>query len=162
MLCDNPFAAMLAAKSIGKRPMKVPNLKSSRLSPIRMKRFLSKNALYWKQISIGPSNVLYTGMYMCTFQPGYLTGCVGEGVKSWSRSEYSHASPTALRMGKSVITTQTADAENPSSVLSVQTAINGRWKWWCIRKKTAREGDGGRHYTAIHMKMGIRPRRQIS
>ena len=30
---------------------------------------------------IGPSNILYTGMHVYTFQPGNFTGCGSEGVK---------------------------------------------------------------------------------
>ena len=29
---------------------------------------------------IGPSNVLFAGMYVCTFQPGKFAGWVSEGV----------------------------------------------------------------------------------
>ena len=33
---------------------------------------------------IGPSNILYTGMYVCTFQPRNFTGGGSEGVKMGS------------------------------------------------------------------------------
>ena len=29
----------------------------------------------------GPSNILFVGVYACTFQPGNFTGWAGEGVK---------------------------------------------------------------------------------
>ena len=29
----------------------------------------------------GPSNTLFAGVYVCTFQPGNFTGWVSEGVK---------------------------------------------------------------------------------
>ena len=33
---------------------------------------------------IGPSNVLFSGVYVCTSQPGNFAGCCSEGVKSSS------------------------------------------------------------------------------
>lgn len=33
------------------------------------------------RLVIGPSNVQSAGMYVCTFQPGNITGCGSEGVK---------------------------------------------------------------------------------
>ena len=31
---------------------------------------------------MGPSNILFAGVYVCTFQPGNFTGCGSEGVNS--------------------------------------------------------------------------------
>ena len=31
---------------------------------------------------IGPSNILFGGVYACNFQPGNFTGCGSEGVKA--------------------------------------------------------------------------------
>ena len=80
----NPFTAMLAVSSLWKWPMKVPNLKS--LSP-----FFPLHMSMWKdyikmhstesRFVIGPSNILFAGVYMCTFQPINFTGWGSEGVK---------------------------------------------------------------------------------
>ena len=32
---------------------------------------------------IGPSNILFAGVYVCTFQPGNFTSCGSEGVKGY-------------------------------------------------------------------------------
>ena len=31
---------------------------------------------------LGPSNILFAGVYVCSFQPGYFTGWGSVGVKS--------------------------------------------------------------------------------
>ena len=35
---------------------------------------------------LGPSNILFAGVYVCTFQPGHFTGWGGEGVNIHTHS----------------------------------------------------------------------------
>ena len=102
---------MLAAPSLGKRPIKMPNFKTIKAFLTAMheqvKGFLSKctvlkadllqdikytvcyrtsNILFVTGPSnilfvTGPSNILFGGVYMCTFQPGNFTGWGSDGVK---------------------------------------------------------------------------------
>ena len=75
---------MLAAPSPRKQPIKVPNLKPLRLfCPFDWahERVSIKMHSIKSRFVIGPSNVLFVGMYMSTFQPGNFTGCGSKGVK---------------------------------------------------------------------------------
>ena len=66
-----------------KRPTKVPNLKSLRsFFPLHMITWkdVYENSKYWSRFLIIPSNILFTSVYMCTFQPGNFTGWGSEGV----------------------------------------------------------------------------------
>ena len=90
----NPFTAMLAAPSLGKRWIKVPDLKSS-TPPTHTHTFawahekdFYENLQYWKYICvIVLSNKLFAGVYLCTFKPRNFTGWSSEGVKHKSCSE---------------------------------------------------------------------------
>ena len=83
----NPFTAMLAAPSLSKRPIKMPNLKSLRpFFPFAWTREKKSIKLRRTESSfvIGPSNILLAGVRECTFQPGNCTGCGSEGVERCS------------------------------------------------------------------------------
>ena len=80
----NPFTAMLATPSLWKLAIKMPDLKS--LSPfsfftIACERISLKMHRTESRFVVGPSNTLFAGMCVYTFQPGNFTywGC--EGVK---------------------------------------------------------------------------------
>ena len=80
----NPFTAMLAASSLGKRPIKVLNLKSLRLfSPFASAR--ERTSIKMHNIEgrfvIGSSNILFACVYVCTFQARNCAGRGSEGVK---------------------------------------------------------------------------------
>ena len=60
----NPFTAMLAVSSLGKRPVKVPNLKS--LRPFRPSRIAIKMHSTKSIFLVGPSNMLFADVYECT------------------------------------------------------------------------------------------------
>ena len=80
----NPFTAMLAAPSLGNRPMKIPNLKSLRLissAAWAPERTSIKTYSIESRFVIGPSDILFAGMHVCTFQPANFTGWRIEGVK---------------------------------------------------------------------------------
>ena len=73
----NPFTAVLAALSLGKRPIEVPNLKSLQLFPIFAGAHERTSVkIYSTEIRavIEPSNILFSGVYMSTFQPRKFTG----------------------------------------------------------------------------------------
>ena len=76
----NPFTAMLAAPSLGKWPITVPNLKSLSLWGCFLAPFHEHAAGFVCSVEIGfvtgPSNTLF----VCTFQPGNLTCWGSEGV----------------------------------------------------------------------------------
>ena len=79
--CDceelNPFTAMFASPSLGKRPLKVPNLKLLRpLFPFVWTRKSTsvKTRSVESRFVKGPSNMLFAGVYVNTFQPGNFTG----------------------------------------------------------------------------------------
>ena len=78
MLNVNPFTAMFANVSPGKRPVKVPNLKTLRLCPLfawaRVRISIKMHNIEIIFV-IGPSNTLFPGVCGCTFQPGHFTGC---------------------------------------------------------------------------------------
>ena len=79
----NPFTAMLAAPSLWKRPIKVPNLKSLRLfSPCARAREQNsvKTLSTESRLVIGPSDILFASVYVCRFQPGNLADWASEGV----------------------------------------------------------------------------------
>ena len=42
---------------------------------------------------IGPSNILFEGVYVCTFQPGNCTGCGREGVNKERMAVWSESFP---------------------------------------------------------------------
>ena len=68
---------MLAALSLGKRPIEVPNLKSLRLFPIFAEAHERTSIELYSIESravIEPSNILFSGVYMSTFQPRKFTG----------------------------------------------------------------------------------------
>ena len=46
-----------------------------------MKGFLSKCRVLKVDVVVVPSNILFTGVYVCTFQPGNFIGWGSEGVK---------------------------------------------------------------------------------
>ena len=73
----NPFAAMLAAPSLRKRPFKVPNLKLLvAVFPIHLIRERISIKMHSTESGFvkGPSNILFASLYVCTFQPGNFTG----------------------------------------------------------------------------------------
>ena len=79
----NPFTAMLTVPSLGKWPIKAPNLKSLRLFLLvawARERTSIKMHSIKSRLVIGPSNILFGGMYVRTFQPGNFTGEGSEGV----------------------------------------------------------------------------------
>ena len=54
---------------------------SSSTSNEQVKGFLSKCTVLKVRFVTAPSNVLFAGVYVCIFQPGYFTAWVSEGVK---------------------------------------------------------------------------------
>ena len=75
---------MLAAASLGKRPIKKPNLKSLKLFPSYelVKGFLSKCTVF--KVDLISDHQLYSlqdCMYALVTEPGNVTGWVSEGVK---------------------------------------------------------------------------------
>ena len=72
----NTFTAVLAAPSLEKRPIEVPNLKSLRLCPLfACERTSTKMHSIESRFAIGPSNMLFAGVYVSNFQPGKFTSC---------------------------------------------------------------------------------------
>ena len=68
---------MLAALSLGKRLIEVPDLKSLRLFPVfagAHERTAIKIYRIENRAVIEPSNILFSGVYMSTFQPRKCTG----------------------------------------------------------------------------------------
>ena len=66
----NPFTAMLAAPSLGKRRKKVPNLKSLSLSfPLyeHVGGFISKCTVLKVDLFKDHQSMLFAGVYVCTF-----------------------------------------------------------------------------------------------
>ena len=49
-----------------------------------MKGFSIKTDSIESRFVIGPSNMQFEGVYACPFQPGNVTGCGSEGVKTIS------------------------------------------------------------------------------
>ena len=74
----HPFTAMFATPSLGKRLIKMPNLKPSMGF---LASFAIKTHCIERRFVIGPSNILFAGVYVCTFKPGNFTGWGSEGVK---------------------------------------------------------------------------------
>ena len=74
---------MLAALSLGKRPTQVPTRKSFWLFH-HFACTRERNSIKMHSIESGfvpgPSNILFAGMYACTFQRGNFTGWGSEGV----------------------------------------------------------------------------------
>ena len=78
----NPFTAM---PSVGKWPIKAPNLKPLRLFapfPWARQRISIKMHSTESRFVTGPSNILFAGIYVCNFQPRNFTGWGSEGVKT--------------------------------------------------------------------------------
>ena len=86
----NPFTAMLAAVTLK------TTIKSAKFETINtfffsfflfipshehMKGFLSKCSVLKIDDVVVPSNILFTGVYVCTFQPRNCIGWGSEGVK---------------------------------------------------------------------------------
>ena len=74
---------MVAMRSLWKWPLKMPNLKPlSLFSPLleHVKRFLSKSIVLKIDLYIVPSNILFAGVSVWTFQPGKCTGWGSEGA----------------------------------------------------------------------------------
>ena len=79
----NPFTAVLAALSLEKRPTEVPNLKSLRFFPLfacARERTSTKMHSIESTFVTGPSNMLFAGVSVCTFQPGNFMSWGSEGV----------------------------------------------------------------------------------
>ena len=80
----NLFTAMLANVSLGKQPIKVPNLKSLNLMPhfawAPNSTSIKTNSIKSRFVT-GPSNILFASLHVSTFQPGNFTGWGSEGVK---------------------------------------------------------------------------------
>ena len=72
----NPLTAVPAAPSLEKRPTEALNLKSLRLFPIfagALEKTSTKMHSIESKVVTGPSNMLFAGVYVCTFQPGNFT-----------------------------------------------------------------------------------------
>ena len=83
----NPFTAMVAALSLRKRPIKIPNLKSARcFFPYAWarERISIKVHSIESRFVTGPSDILFACMYVCTFQPGNFTSWGIERGKLYS------------------------------------------------------------------------------
>ena len=85
----NPFTAMLVAPSLGEPPTsKTKSAKSETIKTFlppsneHVKGFVFKCTVLNVRFVTGPSNVLFAGVHVYTFQPGNLTGCGSEGIKS--------------------------------------------------------------------------------
>ena len=80
----NPFTATLAAPSLEKRPIKMPNLKPLRqFAPFAWARERTSAKTHRiERFVLGLSSILFAGVYVCTFQPGNFTGWGSEGVNS--------------------------------------------------------------------------------
>ena len=66
----NPFTDVLAAPSLEKRPIEAPDLKSLSHLPLfawTRKRISTKMHSTESRFVIGPSNILFAGVYVCTF-----------------------------------------------------------------------------------------------
>ena len=65
----NPFTAMLAVPLLLKRQIKVPNFKSLKFPPELMKGLDTSIKMHSieRRFVIGPSNILFAGVYVCTF-----------------------------------------------------------------------------------------------
>ena len=79
-LVVNPFTAMLANVLLGKR-LKVPNLKIFKPFAWTGERTSIRMYSIESSFVIGPSVILFSGVYGCTFQSGNFTGWGSEGVK---------------------------------------------------------------------------------
>ena len=78
---------MLAMPSLGKRPIKVPDLKTLRLFFLHLcmskwKDFYENAHTIESRSVTGPSTILFAWVYVCTFQPGNFTGWGSEGVNA--------------------------------------------------------------------------------
>ena len=79
----NPFTAMLAAPSLGKRSnksVKFETIKAFHPFTWARERIFIKMVSIENRFVIGPSHILFWGVHACTFQPGNFTGCGSEGV----------------------------------------------------------------------------------
>ena len=82
----NPFTAVLAASSLGKRPVKMPNLKLLRQPPPpppphsheQVKRLILKFTVLKVDVIW---DHLFAGVYVSIFRPGNFTGWGSERVK---------------------------------------------------------------------------------
>ena len=81
---DIPLLTILlpCLPSLGKRPIKVPNLKSLRFPPPPPPPWACERISIKIRFVIGPSNTLFDSLYVCTFQPRTLTCCGSDGVKT--------------------------------------------------------------------------------
>ena len=79
---------MLSALSLWKRPINAPGLKSLKpffpLAWARESTSIKVNSMDSRLVT-GPSNILFAGVHVCTFQPGKFTGWGSERVKRGQR-----------------------------------------------------------------------------
>ena len=99
----NPFTAMLAAPSLWKRPIKVPNLKPSRLFaplPWARENISIKMDSIESRFVIGPSNILFWSRVCVHLSAQNFTGCGSEGVNTWTLflPPYIHSKRRLLRL----------------------------------------------------------------
>ena len=105
LLPHNSFTAMHAAPSLGKRPIKSAKfgiIKAfSPFALVRERIFIKMHSAKSRFV-IGPSNILFAGMYMCTFQPGNFTGWGSERVKALDRrlGQHGHKNRSAHTQGR--------------------------------------------------------------
>ena len=80
----NPFTAMLAVPLLLKWQIKVPNFTSLKFPPEHMKGLDTSIKMHSieRRFVIGPSNTLFAGVYVCTFQPGAV-----KGLMNWWKVE---------------------------------------------------------------------------
>ena len=64
----NPFTAMLAESSLGKRPVKVPLTLEGRKEGARERASMKMHSIE-RRFLTGLSDILFAGVYVCTFQP---------------------------------------------------------------------------------------------
>ena len=89
----NPFTAVLAAPSLGKSPVKVPNFKTKPLNPFCpllmgtcRERISIKMDNIESRFIIGPSDILFGGVNVCTFlSPEILQPAAVKGLKSYNQ-----------------------------------------------------------------------------
>ena len=113
----NPFTAVLAALSLGKRPTEALNLKSLRLFPIFARAHERMSVRVVKE----PSNIIFSGVYMSTSQPGNCTGWGSEWVKNCR----SHCLPRPrVAQQRTIPTLQKSISFTLNFVLSKQYVID--------------------------------------
>ena len=120
----NPLTALLAAPSLGKRPTEVPNLKSLRLFSIFARaheRTSIKIHSTESRVVKEPSNIIFSGVYMSTSQPGNCTGWGSEWVKNCR----SHCLPRPrVAQQRTIPTLQKSISFTLNFVLSKQYVID--------------------------------------